>query len=524
MHRISDEALSLLDEVMDTNGCVKDCFYFFRRWSLESIASTTADVELCCLKNPLNPESDGAAILDDIKTAFVCIQKLGYRFPYLHYLLTPTWQIFKKTMEDFTTRTYRHIDAAARRIEDEKLVSKATILRNLLLEKKLTFGEVFTYTSDFILAGVDTTAFAMTCLLFQLAKNQEAQKKVRQEVQAAVEENSRTIMPEPENMPFLQACLKESLRLMPPSPGIYRVLDHDVVMSGYVVPAGVPIFIDYYVAGRITENFDNPEVFLPERWLKVQREDLHFDRYASLPFSFGPRMCPGRTIAELQETSADAARARLTELECERYQDDPEHSASERRRATAALEQLIPKRIRQPYTDKADAGLRKGDKRCPDVSQGIGRTSEMNVDDAEVVETPSNDSGEDDSDPTRRDADGDTEGWIEVPCKRKNRVSPGEERAQKCIRSRSPTHIAQSLPLLPLPGLDQRCELEGLDASADRVGLVETTVSAGLLRFGGRPLSCFIDVEGIAFMFFKVVDIPRGRRLLGRSPGEPECG
>ncbi|XP_075748093.1 putative cytochrome P450 301a1, mitochondrial [Rhipicephalus microplus] len=300
MHRISDEALSLLDELMDANGCVKDCFYFFRRWALESIASTTADVELCCLKNPLNPESDGAAILDDIKTAFVCIQKLGYRFPYLHYLLTPTWQIFKKTMEDFTTRTYRHIDAAAHRIEEEKLVSKATILRNLLLEKKLTFGEIFTYTSDFILAGVDTTAFAMTCLLFQLAKNQEAQKKVRQEVQAAVEENSRTIMPEPENMPFLQACLKESLRLMPPSPGIYRVLDHDAVMSGYVVPAGVPIFIDYYVAGRITENFDNPEVFLPERWLKVQREDLHFDRYASLPFSFGPRMCPGRTIAELQ--------------------------------------------------------------------------------------------------------------------------------------------------------------------------------------------------------------------------------
>nr|XP_037279938.1 1,25-dihydroxyvitamin D(3) 24-hydroxylase, mitochondrial-like [Rhipicephalus microplus] len=262
MHRISDEALSLLDEVVDANGCVKDCFYIFRRWALETAPG-------------------------------------GIRSRYLRaaaeYLIA-TIQLWRGILG----RTHRHIDAAARRIEEEKLVSKATILRNLLLEKKLTFGEIFTYTSDFILAGVDTTAFAMTCLLFQLAKNQEAQKKVRQEVQAAVEENSRTIMPEPENMPFLQARLKESLRLMPPSPGIYRVLDHDVVMSGYVVPAGVPIFIDYYVAGRITENFDNPELFLPERWLKVQREDLHFDRYASLPFSFGPRMCPGRTMAELQ--------------------------------------------------------------------------------------------------------------------------------------------------------------------------------------------------------------------------------
>ncbi|KAL3201132.1 hypothetical protein MRX96_043089 [Rhipicephalus microplus] len=73
--------------------------------------------------------------------------------------------------------------------------------------------------------------------------------------------------------------------------------------------------------------------------------------------------------------------------------------------------------------------------------------------------------------------------------------------------------LAASLPLLPLPGLDRRCELEGLDASAEGLdasaGLVETSVSAGLLRVGGRLLSCFIDVEGVAFVFFEVVGIPR---------------
>ncbi|KAL3216719.1 hypothetical protein MRX96_051141 [Rhipicephalus microplus] len=69
--------------------------------------------------------------------------------------------------------------------------------------------------------------------------------------------------------------------------------------------------------------------------------------------------------------------------------------------------------------------------------------------------------------------------------------------------------LGESLPLLPLPGLDRRCELKGLYASADRAGLVKTSVSAGLLRVGGRLLSCFIDVEGVAFMFFKVVDILR---------------
>ncbi|KAL3210758.1 hypothetical protein MRX96_036905 [Rhipicephalus microplus] len=69
--------------------------------------------------------------------------------------------------------------------------------------------------------------------------------------------------------------------------------------------------------------------------------------------------------------------------------------------------------------------------------------------------------------------------------------------------------LAESLSLLPLPGLERRCGLEGLDASADHAGLVEASMSTGFLRVGGRLLSCFIDVEGVAFIFFKVVDIPR---------------
>ncbi|XP_065282363.1 probable cytochrome P450 49a1 isoform X1 [Dermacentor albipictus] len=319
MHRISDEALTLIDEVMDKNGKVKNCFRILQQWALESIASVTADMKLCCLKDPLDPTSDGAAILEDIKTAFTCIQKLGYRFPYFHYLGTPTWRRFEKAMDDFTKRTYRQIEEAARRIECQKLESESTVLRRLLLEKKLTFGEIFTFTSDFILSGVDTTAFATTCLLFQLAKNREAQQKARSEILDAARENSGFIAPEQlEKMLFLKACLRESLRLNPPAPGIYRILDHDVVMSGYMVSAGVPIFVDYYVAGRINENFSHPELFLPERWLKEQPENLHHDRYASLPFSFGPRMCPGRTIAELHACLLVAKILLKYEVHCEK--------------------------------------------------------------------------------------------------------------------------------------------------------------------------------------------------------------
>lgn len=301
MNKIAEEALDLLDQLMDEGGRVEDCFTFMQRWALESVALASVDARLGSLRHPLDLTLDGPAILEDMRSIFACMQKFGYRFPYFRYIRTPAWQRFEKAMDDFTVRIFRHIVAAAERMTSEESVHEPTILEHMLREKKLTFGEILTFTSDFNLAGVDTTSAAATFLLFHLAKNPRAQSKAREEAIAVLGEHSNSVEPQQlEKLSFLKACLKESMRLKPSLPGIYRKLDHDVVMSGYVVPAGVPIFVDGFVAGRAKENFCRPELYLPERWLKTDQEILPHDGYASLPFSFGPRMCLGRRIAELQ--------------------------------------------------------------------------------------------------------------------------------------------------------------------------------------------------------------------------------
>ncbi|KAL1470535.1 hypothetical protein MTO96_040364, partial [Rhipicephalus appendiculatus] len=301
MNVIAEEALDLLDQLMDEDGKVEDCFTFLQRWSLESVALASVDARLGSLRHPLDLSLDGPAILQDMKIIFACMQKFGYRFPYFRYIRTPAWQRFEKAMDDFTVRIFRHIEAAAQRMTSEEFDHEPTILEHMLREKKLTFGEILTFTSDFNLAGVDTTANTATYLLFHLAKNPRAQSKAREEAIAVLGENCNHVEPHHlERLPFLKACMKESLRFNPSLPGVYRKLDHDVVMSGYRVPAGVPIFMDLYVAGRAEENFSSPELYTPERWLKKDQEILPHDGYGSLPFSFGPRMCLGRRIAELQ--------------------------------------------------------------------------------------------------------------------------------------------------------------------------------------------------------------------------------
>lgn len=303
MDLIAEDALRLIEKTRDDKKEVDDCYTILYRWALESVMLASADTRAGCLEDPLPPTSDGAAFLQDMNDVFGCLQIFGYRFPYFRYFRTPTWRKFEKSMDAFTLRLFKHIQEAANRLKTRKTDQEYTILEHLLVEKKLGFGEILSFMSDFIMGGADTTSSSATFCIYNLAKNPEAQEKARQEVLSVVGENCQAVESRHlSNLPYVKACLKESLRLNPVLSGVFRKLDHDVVMSGYTIPAGTPVFTENYVASQLEENFTNAHAFLPERWLKSeeQRDDWNLHPYASLPFSFGPRMCLGRRMAELE--------------------------------------------------------------------------------------------------------------------------------------------------------------------------------------------------------------------------------
>ncbi|XP_049274341.1 probable cytochrome P450 12a4, mitochondrial [Rhipicephalus sanguineus] len=97
-------------------------------------------------------------------------------------------------------------------------------------------------------------------------------------------------------------------RLHPIIPGVNLKLKRDIIMSGYRIPANVVLRTEWFVAGRLEENFTQASTFLPERWLKssedqsgkagVEAWTMH--PFASLPFGTGPRTCIGKRIAEAE--------------------------------------------------------------------------------------------------------------------------------------------------------------------------------------------------------------------------------
>ncbi len=90
------------------------------------------------------------------------------------------------------------------------------------------------------------------------------------------------------NRPLLNGVIQESMRLVPPVPVIpWRAFDACEV-AGLHLQAGTKIMISPHLTHRLPELFADPLRFLPERWFSIKPSP-----YEYLPFSGGPRRCPG---------------------------------------------------------------------------------------------------------------------------------------------------------------------------------------------------------------------------------------
>lgn len=152
----------------------------------------------------------------------------------------------------------------------------------------------------------------MVSLLLCLAKNPEKQAKLREEIKKHLPSRDSEINEAVlKNMTYLKACLKESLRMYPLIPRNIRVLNNNVVLSGYEVPKGTHVVM---VSGPLMQDetyFPRGKEFLPERWLRQSANSSDTFRectrtlkpsspFIYLPFGFGPRSCIGRRIAEME--------------------------------------------------------------------------------------------------------------------------------------------------------------------------------------------------------------------------------
>ncbi|XP_076040302.1 cytochrome P450 6k1-like isoform X2 [Oratosquilla oratoria] len=174
--------------------------------------------------------------------------------------------------------------------EDNKKQNKYPVTVNTIISQSVLF----------LIAGHETTASALAFTVFLLAKHQDAQRKLREEIKGLVEIHGGLTYQALGEAKYLDACLHESLRLYPPAGYMDRTCTKDYVLPQYnlKIEKGTIIGLPIWTINRNPEIFEDPESFRPERFLPENKTAEK--AFSFMSFGQGPRNCIGMRFALLE--------------------------------------------------------------------------------------------------------------------------------------------------------------------------------------------------------------------------------
>jgi len=147
------------------------------------------------------------------------------------------------------------------------------------------------------IAGYETSSATLGHFIHSLALNPLIQEKLVEEVDQYLK-SDEPIIDTINKMPYLNACLEETLRLYPPGTRIERKAVHNFHLENIFIPKDSFVTISTYSIHRDPNNFENPNQFIPERFLSENSHKLKSGTY--LPFADGPRNCVGMKFAQME--------------------------------------------------------------------------------------------------------------------------------------------------------------------------------------------------------------------------------
>jgi cytochrome P450 len=151
-------------------------------------------------------------------------------------------------------------------------------------------------------------------MLHFVSTHADVQQRLRAEVGAALGGAALwEQLADGERLRYVDALMSETFRFRPVAPAIFLCANTDVALGGYALPAGTDVLAVVRTAAQSDAEFPDAQRFNPDRW--IGPDAANFATHPPLPFGSGPRMCPGRNLAQLEIKSVVSMVARSFEVE-----------------------------------------------------------------------------------------------------------------------------------------------------------------------------------------------------------------
>ncbi|XP_052144216.1 cytochrome P450 CYP73A100-like [Oryza glaberrima] len=167
---------------------------------------------------------------------------------------------------------------------------------------ELTAENVIYIVENINVAAIETTLWSIEWALAEVVNHPAVQSKVRAEINDVLGDDEPITESSIHKLTYLQAVIKETLRLHSPIPLLVPHMNlEEAKLGGYTIPKGSKVVVNAWWLANNPALWENPEEFRPERFLEKEsgvdatvagKVDFRF-----LPFGVGRRSCPGIILA-----------------------------------------------------------------------------------------------------------------------------------------------------------------------------------------------------------------------------------
>ncbi|KAK9277218.1 hypothetical protein L1049_006757 [Liquidambar formosana] len=164
----------------------------------------------------------------------------------------------------------------------------------------ITLTQLKAMLMDIVVGGTDTTSTVVEWVMTEMMVHPAVMKKVNEELTEVVGLNKAVEEFHLPKLQYLDAVVKETVRLHPALPLLVpRCPSQTCNVGGYTIPKGTKIFLNVWAIHRDPQLWDNPLEFRPERFLDdASKWDYSGNNFQYLPFGSGRRICAGLPLAE----------------------------------------------------------------------------------------------------------------------------------------------------------------------------------------------------------------------------------